>query len=827
MAIAYYTVVKGDSLWAIAEKKLGSGLRWRELAKLNGISEKNPIIYPGQSIKYDTGTTEPPSTVPKPASKAKIEYFGLQAGTDRSVFATWSWGNSNTLNYHIMWYYSTGDGVWFIGNDSKVNYKQHVYNAPSNATRVKFYVKPISETKKVNNKETNYWTASWSTVEIYDFKDNPPTVPPVPTVKLEKYTLTANVSNLDINASHVQFQIVKDDSKVFKTGSAAIKTTSASFSCAVDSGGEYKVRARGYREKGKVYGGWSTYSSGVLTIPSPPSKITSIKAVSNTAIYIAWGASKTATKYDIEYTTEKRYFDGSSNTTVISGIDSTHYEQTGLESGKEYFFRVRAVNDIGESSWSGIKSIVIGKQPAAPTTWSSSTTVITGEVLNLYWVHNAADGSSQTFAEVEVTVDGNKNTYTIRGNNDEEEGENKTNVYGIDTSLYVEGVKIQWRVRTSGVTKVYGDWSILREVDIYAPPTLSMDVTDKDGVSLSTLVTFPFYISALAGPRTQRPTGYHVNIRSNDTYTAADNIGRERVISKGDSVYSRYFDISDPLLIEMSAFNMDLENNIEYSIVCTVSMDSGLTAEDARDFTVAWTDEQYEPTAEIGYDNDSYVTYIRPYCLDEYGELVQDITLSVYRREFDGTFTEIAVGLENSNVTYVTDPHPSLDYARYRIIAISNSTGAVSYYDPPGYPIGEKAIIIQWDEEWNSFDAVTEDALEQPPWSGSLLRLPYNIDVSDKYGLDVAHVEYIGRQHPVSYYGTQIGESASWRMAIEKDDEESLYSLRRLSRWMGDVYVREPSGSGYWASISVSFSQTHNELTIPVSMEIVRVEGGM
>ena len=87
-------------------------------------------------------------------------------------------------------------------------------------------------------------------------------------------------------------------------------------------------------------------------------------------------------------------------------------------------------------------------------------------------------------------------------------------------------------------------------------------------------------------------------------------------------------------------------------------------------------------------------------------------------------------------------------------------------------------------------------------------------------------VEYIGRSHPVSYYGTQIGETATWKVDIDKEDEETLYALRRLATWMGDVYVREPSGSGYWANVVVSFSQTHNEVVIPVSLDITRVEGG-
>ena len=141
--------------------------------------------------------------------------------------------------------------------------------------------------------------------------------------------------------------------------------------------------------------------------------------------------------------------------------------------------------------------------------------------------------------------------------------------------------------------------------------------------------------------------------------------------------------------------------------------------------------------------------------------------------------------------------------------------------------VGEKAVIIQWDETWSEFDTTSEDAMEQPAWSGSMLKLPYNIDVADSNSSDVTLVEYIGRRHPVSYYGTQLGTTATWNVDIDKKDKETLYALRRLMVWMGDVYVREPSGSGYWAHISVSFKQTHCELTIPVQLDITRVDGGV
>jgi N-acetylmuramoyl-L-alanine amidase len=44
-----YTVAKGDTLWGIAAKKLGSGMRYKEIKTLNGLS--SDTIYAGQKLK--------------------------------------------------------------------------------------------------------------------------------------------------------------------------------------------------------------------------------------------------------------------------------------------------------------------------------------------------------------------------------------------------------------------------------------------------------------------------------------------------------------------------------------------------------------------------------------------------------------------------------------------------------------------------------------------------------------------------------------------------------------------------------------------------------
>lgn len=961
----YVIVEPGDTLSGICKKYLGDGsaTKYNAIAKLNGIKNPN-LIIDGQKIYLDGKASTSSSKTSKPTNKAYINYFG-KLSTENKLYAGWTnpKKTSETDHFEYEWEYTikdTGTGNtksaasakrWTAAKGNADEW-ECTCDIPSNAEIIWFRVKPIAKTREVgsgdNKKQEAYWKCDWTTWEgdgvykPYNVSQSlPPSKPPNPVVELDKpanNTFTATVNDIVMTEvskpTHIEFQVIKNDSsqfgeltsvKIASKGSSGAQIHFASFkSKTLDSGADYKVRCRSTR--GNVKGEWSDYSNVVSTVPSTPKGFTknTPRAMTNytdgkMSVYLQWDAVPAADTYEVEYATSMSYFDGTDQTQTFPATDLTHMETYSLETGHEYFFRLRAVNGAGASGWSEIYSVVLGEAPDAPTTWSSTSTAAVDGPLNLYWMHNAKDGSSETWAQIELEVyqangtnaDGSINYVQKYKRSDEIaksasfEEKDKTSVFDATAclkehipSIYSNGVQLRWRVRTRGVANAMGEWSTIRIADIHAAPTVTLAVRDASNTintTFDTIGSFPISITATTQPETQAPIGFYLSIVSNDAYETVDSFGNDKMVSTGEQIYSKYFDQDTDLETVLSAGDVDLETNAHYTLKCTAAMNSGLTAETSMDFTVRWVDQYFVPNAAIQYDSRSVTTNIRPYCevytttfggviydeatgvytatgsaidvvegypvsgaftttgeqvflgsteieIDsegnvtggedvyyheiENGTLVEGVTLAVYRREFDGSYTELATGIDNTKNTYITDPHPALNLARYRIVAITDATGAVSYYDVPGFPINVSDIIIQWSEDWSSYDAVEDASPAEPTWSGSMLRLPYNVDVSDSYGVDVSLVAYAGRKRPVTYYGTQLGESSTWNTTIPKDDVETLYALRRLAIWTGDCYVREPSGTGYWANVGVSFSQKHGDVTIPVTLNIKRVEGG-
>lgn len=887
-----YTVGDGttETLSNIAKVLLNGTEHAQWICSKNGIPYKNVsiILTHGMTLTIPNPDTEiEPSFLTLTAGVTPdIWYMGPAAGTDRSMVAQWNWKYTTTTDhYQVIWEYwlpvenSPKKGVWIIGSDTKTSDGTakncySAYTVPSNGTKVKVSVLPVSmsyekneatatttqeENKKLWEKvkdkaesvianfipktvttENKYWVANWGThKEFIIGQDSPPAKPDVPSVSFSAQTmkLTFSYTNLASTITQVQFRLTIGGS------SLAGRHTEYNWLNVVDGHAEYVVSiaaGKSYYASGRVRNSktlaseWSDMSELIETPPAAPTAFANavtVRIQSTLSAKLTWNPVNGATSYDVEYATDPNYFDGGGPTQ----IESTEYTQltlTSIASGYHYYFRLRAVNDIGNSPWipkNKYRDLIIGEKPEAPTTWSSTTKGIVGENVILYFTHNTKDGSYMEEGTIEWWVNGTKQpNIVIPKSADPVIYENNTKSYTLSTIGLSPASHIEWSAKTKGALNTYSDSSGKRTIDIYAQPTLDSAVLDASGTQISEIVQYPFNVYLEASPAEQTPITYHISIISNSSYDILDSSGRRTFINEGQEIYSRNFDSTDhDILVNFSPSDITLSKQASYTIRAMVAMNSGLSASSAPiDIDTNLGDVTFLPNATIGINRASLTASIAPYALDENDEYPPDVKLSVYRMEVDGKLTEIATDIDNNFGVYVTDPHPSFDYARYRIVGKDMVTGEVQYYDSVGVPVLEPGILIQWDEEYRD-QVTTLDAQTDPTWAGDAVRILYNVSISDSNTVDVENVQYIGREHPVSYYGTQLGFVSTWQADIPKTDTETLSAIRRLAVWMGNAYVRESSGTGYWAHVKVSYTRSYNDLVIPVTFSITRVEGGM
>ena len=861
-----WRVQRGDCLWNIAKSVYGNPYKWTAIADANGVSRSTALIYPNQLLKLPgitAGTSGGGSSTPAPTpavnKKVSIQWWQLDSGTTRQMFCAWEFSRANTGGYDIKTWYDTGAGGWRFVGDATATEKQYGCSFDESAKKCRLQVKPFGSN---NSEGKRSWDdGEWVTVE-YDFSNNPPLEPAVPTVELDGTKLTCSLTNIDenINADSIEFAVYKNNTIKYKTGICAInaETRFVQFETEVEIGGSYTVRCRAVR-KNSIYSNWTDFSEAVKTAPNAPERITTLRpqviseqASKTYGVFVEWTEVVNADNYEVQYTTDITYFDVSPeqvhSVTTEEG-QGPRILITDIELGHQYFFRVRALNGDGESGWTPIEDTTLGTKPSPPTTWSSSSSAIVGEDFNLYWTHNSTDGSIESIARIHFTIIDAMNperepmekTIIVR-NEKPEEDKDKTSTYTINTNddewnLVKSGFTLKWKVQTAGVVEEYSDWSVEREVNVYQKPELEIDIKNQNGESIQEINGFPFYVNIFAKPAAQVPISYYIEVIANEGYETVDSVGKTYTVNPGDKIYQRFYDPTiNPweFVLEMTPGNIDLENGVSYTLNATVSMNSGLSASNTMDFTAYLDDMFYDVYADVVINEETLEASIHPYCnefAEQEGEikpkLSEKCVLSVYRREYDGTFTLIAEGIDNLSNIYVTDPHPSLDYARYRVTATNTETGSISYADIPIVKVGEPSIVIQWAEAWSWFESDNEGtSTVEPKWAGSMIKIPYNVDTSESAYVDMEFIEYVGRQHPVAYYGTQVGESATWNCEIPRSDTNTLYSLRRLQKYAGDVYVREPSGVGYWAAINVSFNTKHKSVTIPVTFTVKRVEGG-
>lgn len=107
-ADGYYTVRAGDSLWAIAERELGSGARYREIMTENKMT--STLLHVGDRLKIPGKGTEHPA---EPATDTPSSPANTQTGSSNTQPSVGSESDALDDGYYTV---KNGDTLWGIAH---------------------------------------------------------------------------------------------------------------------------------------------------------------------------------------------------------------------------------------------------------------------------------------------------------------------------------------------------------------------------------------------------------------------------------------------------------------------------------------------------------------------------------------------------------------------------------------------------------------------------------------------------------------------------------------------------------------------------------------
>ena len=731
---------------------------------------------------------------------------------------------SVTQSYRVIWSYTVYDASGktrtITASTTTVNGTNATFTPPEEALTVTVSVTPIAKTytyypKKGDSgtKSSSWYSGAAKSAKISTGAANP-TIPTIGSMDVSGNILSVSVASEDAYVVAYQLQVYQAG-RLLKTDLVTTTTSKASFNVAnLAWGYAYAVRARIQNERG-AWSDWSALSNSRLLAPPAPAYAPSVSATANGAL-VTWAAVLGASDYVLQYTSAAsrdeavRLFAQGAASEISTSLTSAVIPE--LDAGTRYYFRYRAANDAGDGPWGPVtnQAFTFGTAPTAPTVWSDANVVIKGTSAHLHWLHNTTDGSEQTSAELEIV---GADAISISGAGSDME---------YPTATVADGASIQWRVRTKGAADIWSPWSETQTIRVWELPTLSVSVpmlVDK----------LPVNITVDPNASSQAPIVADVEICAANDHMATKPDGTLYDVLANERVWSAHFASPEvPLSIALGPGDVHLEDGQEYILRGKCAMSSGLVCENSVGFTYDIDYADIALGAEVRSAND-YGVEISPWALDQEQRndgtpnYLKTIIFDIYRIDADGSLVHLAKGMPNTGTYSFIDMHAPFGRQIYRVVATDTTTGALSFEDELVHLNARNSLCFSWNDESHIYYADEDDEGFTPSTSERVLELPGGITLTESSEGDRMGREFIGDRYPDSSYGTQLGTTLSCSAEFFKGDETEIALVRELEVWMGDVYVREPMGGGFWAMVSTSISASKDSPVVTASFQVTRI----
>ncbi len=298
-----------------------------------------------------------------------------------------------------------------------------------------------------------------------------------------KFTSSASVTHKTVTlrwnavAGATGYEVLRSTSSKGTYVSIASNVTETTFTDTGVAAGKtyyYKVRPMDASDETTLYGAESAYQSATPVWPSI--KFSSSASVTHKTVTLRWNAVAGATGYEVLRSTSSK----GAYVSIAANVTETTYTDTGVVSGKTYYYKVRPLDASGETTLYGAESAYQSATPVWGIT-KFGTATPTYQSIGLKW--NTVAGA--TGYEVQRSTS-SKGTYAVIANVNE--------ASFTDTDV-VTGKTYYYKVRpldASGEPTLYGPVSAYQSVTAAWP---QVSIKAVSGTYNSVLVTW----NAVAG----------------------------------------------------------------------------------------------------------------------------------------------------------------------------------------------------------------------------------------------------------------------------------------------------------------------------------------
>ncbi|WP_193378525.1 fibronectin type III domain-containing protein, partial [Singulisphaera acidiphila] len=352
------------------------------------------------SLASETTTATTPATLP-----AAPTGLTATAISNRQVDLTWT-GNAINAQYYAI--ERSTDGITFSPIDS-VGANQTTYRAPNLTPATTYYFRVRATNFAGYSGYTAPATAITLSVSDPTALRLNSTSPTQVTLSWSSNTTGELGTKIERSTDGVNFTLV---------GTVSSPGATSYSDSTVAAGTTYSYRVWTYTST--ISSGYSNTETVITLAVMPPASLSGT-VVSSSRIDLAWiDYSTNETGFKVERSTDGVNFTevGIAPASPGSGY-AVSYQATGLAAGTIYFFRVRAYNALGNSTYSNVLTQRAGTPPAAPTNLTATPSSETR--INLAWtdlstneqgfkIERSTDGVN--FTQI-ATVGANQTAYPV------------------------------------------------------------------------------------------------------------------------------------------------------------------------------------------------------------------------------------------------------------------------------------------------------------------------------------------------------------------------------------------------------------------------------